>query len=58
MPGELSEGSFHDYFPETRRLMNNSYRKMEAYGILDGFLQVLRRAVGHSLRNSRDSNQR
>ncbi len=39
MPGELSEGSFHDYFPETRRLMNNSYRKMEAYGILNGFLQ-------------------
>ncbi|MGB2869943.1 MAG: N-acetylmuramoyl-L-alanine amidase, partial [Bacteroidota bacterium] len=38
MPGELSEGSFHDYFPETRRLMNNSYRKMEAYGLLDAFL--------------------
>jgi N-acetylmuramoyl-L-alanine amidase len=39
MPGELSEGSFHDYFPETRRLMNNDYRKNEAYGILNGFLQ-------------------
>lgn len=39
MPGELSEGSFHDYFPETRRLMNNSYRKMEAYAIRDAFLQ-------------------
>ena len=39
MPGELSEGSFHDYFPETRRLMNNSYRKMEAYGIRDAMLQ-------------------
>ncbi len=39
MPGELSEGSFHDYYPETRRLMNNSYRKMEAYGILNAFLQ-------------------
>ncbi|MCX8010067.1 MAG: N-acetylmuramoyl-L-alanine amidase [Ignavibacteria bacterium] len=38
MPGQLSEGSFHDYFPETRRLMNNHYRKMEAYGILNGFL--------------------
>ncbi len=33
MPGELSEGSFHDYYPETRRLMNNSYRKMEAYAL-------------------------
>lgn len=39
MPGELSEGSFHDFYPETRRLMNNSYRRMEAYGILDAFLQ-------------------
>jgi len=39
MPGELSEGSFHDYYPETRRLMNNDYRKNEAYGILNGFLE-------------------
>lgn len=39
MPGELSEGSFHDYFPETRRLMNNSYRKMEAYALRNAFMQ-------------------
>jgi len=39
MPGELSEGSFHDYMPETRRLMNNEYRKMEAYAIRDAFMQ-------------------
>lgn len=39
MPGELSEGSFHDVFPETRRLMNNHYRKMEAYALRDGILQ-------------------
>jgi N-acetylmuramoyl-L-alanine amidase len=39
MPGQLSEGSFHDYFPETRRLMNNGYRKMEAYAIRNSFLQ-------------------
>jgi N-acetylmuramoyl-L-alanine amidase len=39
MPGELSEGEFHDYFPITRMLMNNSYCKMEAYAIRDGFLQ-------------------
>ena len=38
MPGQLSEGSFHDFYPETRRLMNNDYRKMEAYGIYNGFL--------------------
>jgi N-acetylmuramoyl-L-alanine amidase len=39
MPGELSEGSFHDGMPEARRLMNNSYRKMEAYGIYSAILQ-------------------
>lgn len=39
MPGQLSEGSFHDYFPETRRLMNQSYRKMEAYALLKAFMQ-------------------
>jgi N-acetylmuramoyl-L-alanine amidase len=39
MPGELSEGAFHDYFPETRRLMNNSYRKMEAYALRNSFMQ-------------------
>jgi N-acetylmuramoyl-L-alanine amidase len=39
MPGELSEGSFHDSFPETRRLLNNSYRKTEAYAILNGFVE-------------------
>jgi len=39
MPGELSEGSFHDYYPETRRLMNNSYRKMEAHAIREAFLR-------------------
>ena len=39
MPGELSEAAFHDYYPETRLLMNNSYLKMEAYAIRDAFLQ-------------------
>ena len=38
MPGQLSEGSFTIFYPETRRLMNNDYRKMEAYGIYNGFL--------------------
>ena len=38
MPGELSEGSFHDYYPETRRLMNNDYRKMEAYALRDSWM--------------------
>jgi N-acetylmuramoyl-L-alanine amidase len=39
MPGQLSEGSFHDVFPETRRLMNNDYRKMEMYALRDAFMQ-------------------
>ena len=39
MPGQLSEGSMHDVYPETRRLMNNDYRKMEAYAIRNAFLQ-------------------
>jgi N-acetylmuramoyl-L-alanine amidase len=39
MPNELSEGSFHDYYPETRRLMNNDYRKMEAYALRNSFME-------------------
>ncbi len=39
MPGQLSEGSFHDGFPEARRLLNNNYLKMESYAIMNGFLQ-------------------
>ena len=39
MPGQLSEGSFHDFYPETRRLMNNLYRKMEAYALRNSFMQ-------------------
>ncbi len=34
MPGTLSEGSFHDYIPESWRLMNSKYRKHEAWAIL------------------------
>ncbi|MFV0390740.1 MAG: N-acetylmuramoyl-L-alanine amidase, partial [Paludibacteraceae bacterium] len=30
VPGFLSEGSFHDYKPETHRLLNEDYRKLEA----------------------------
>ncbi|HTO94419.1 MAG TPA: Ig-like domain-containing protein, partial [Bacteroidota bacterium] len=39
MPGELSEGSFHDYLPECRRLLNNDYHRMEAYAIRNAFMQ-------------------
>lgn len=30
VPGFLNEGSFHDYQPETHRLLNQNYRKLEA----------------------------
>ncbi len=30
VPGFLNEGSFHDYGPETHRLLNKNYRKLEA----------------------------
>ncbi|MBV5343996.1 N-acetylmuramoyl-L-alanine amidase, partial [bacterium] len=30
VPGFLSEGSFHDYQPETHRLLNDDYRKLES----------------------------
>ena len=39
MPGELSEGSMHDVYPETRRLMNNDYRKMEAYALRNAWMR-------------------
>ena len=39
MPGTLSEGSFHDYIPESWRLMNDSYRKHEAISITRSFIQ-------------------
>jgi N-acetylmuramoyl-L-alanine amidase len=42
MPGTLSEGSFHDYTPETWRLKNESYLKHEAWGIARAFLQYFK----------------
>jgi len=39
VPGTLSEGSFHDYFPESWRLMNGSYKKHEAWAIARAFLR-------------------
>jgi N-acetylmuramoyl-L-alanine amidase len=39
MPGTLSEGSFHDYIPESWRLMNSMYRKHEAWAITRSFLE-------------------
>ncbi len=38
MPGTLSEGSFHDYIPESYRLLNSAYTKHEAWAITKGFI--------------------
>ncbi len=49
MPGTLSEGSFHDYIPESWRLMNLDYRKHEALAIARSFLDYYnlgRRSLG------------
>lgn len=42
MPGTLSEGSFHDYYPESWRLKNDLYLKHEAYAIARSFLQYFK----------------
>lgn len=39
MPGVLSEGSFHDYIPESWRLLNTYYRRHEAWAIARSYLQ-------------------
>ena len=39
MRGVLSEGSFHDYLPESWRLMNMDYRQHESIAILRSFLK-------------------
>ncbi len=38
MPGVLSEGSFHDYYPESWRLQNLDYRKCEARNLADAIV--------------------
>ena len=38
MPGTLTEGSMHDYTPETWRLKNESYLKHEAWAIARAYL--------------------
>ena len=39
MPGTLSEGSFHDYLPNSWRLMNMDYRQHEAVEIFRAFTE-------------------
>ncbi len=37
MPGTISEGAMHDYFPETYRLMNMDYKHQEAWNFMKTF---------------------
>ncbi|MCB9250350.1 MAG: Ig-like domain-containing protein [Ignavibacteriales bacterium] len=39
MPGTLSEGSFHDYIPESFRLKNDAYLDHEAWAITKAFIK-------------------
>jgi len=39
MPGTLSEGSFHDYIPESWRLRNDAYLQHEAWAITKAFIK-------------------
>jgi N-acetylmuramoyl-L-alanine amidase len=39
VPGLISEGSFHDYFPETYRLLNDDYKQLEAWHHFKAFCQ-------------------
>ena len=61
MPGTLSEGSFHDYIPESWRLMNLDYRRHEALGITRAFLSYYNlgsRTVGALAGILRDPNEK
>lgn len=40
MPGTLSEGSFHDYVPESWRLQNLDYRRNESWAIARSFVKL------------------
>lgn len=39
MPSNISEGSFHDYIPESWRLQNLDYRKKESWAIAQAFVE-------------------
>ena len=45
VPGHLSEGSFHDYAPETHRLMNDDYCKLEALRMFQYFHKWFQREL-------------
>lgn len=44
VPGTISEGSMHDYYPETYRLMNMEYKWLEAWNFLKAFCTYFKKA--------------
>ena len=56
--GTISEGSMHDYTPETYRLMNMGYKKAEAFHFMQSFLEYFldytfpKGAIGGQVRDS------
>ena len=42
VPGCISEGSMHDYIPETRRLMNMDYKWLEAWNFYKSFCEIFK----------------
>ncbi|MGN0187732.1 MAG: InlB B-repeat-containing protein [Paludibacteraceae bacterium] len=58
IPGFLSEGEFHDYKPETHRLLNKDYCKLESYRFMQFFCDyygVARPSTGVICGDVRDS---
>ena len=60
IPGMLSEGSYHDYIPETYRLMSNDYCWLEAYHFVQAIMEYFGASekfttgvIGGSLMDSR-----
>ncbi|MGV8827030.1 MAG: Ig-like domain-containing protein [Breznakibacter sp.] len=45
VPGLISEGAFHDYIPETYRLMNMDYKHLEAWHFYKSFLKYYANAA-------------
>ncbi|HRU63352.1 MAG TPA: N-acetylmuramoyl-L-alanine amidase, partial [Paludibacteraceae bacterium] len=60
VPGAISEGSMHDYIPETYRLMNMDYKWLEAWHFFKSFCQYFNGGeiptgnIGGSVRDSRN----
>jgi hypothetical protein len=45
VPGVISEASMHDYIPETYRLMNMDYKRLEAWHFLKSFATYFKSAA-------------